>query len=600
MPTPHIVLFSEDVGDEWHSGALIQAFEKQGARVTRVALANCGFDTRSPGGLTIPGFDDRLPDGAFVRAISTGSLEQITVRLGILHALQHAGVLVWNSADAIERCVDKAMALQCFHRGGLPVPTSLTTETLANAQAFTSQSGNDTGVVLKPLFGSQGNGIRRIAPNDILPPEDDVGAVYHLQHYLPPPEGGPFSDLRLLVSGHRVLAAMQRQSDTWPTNVHQGGAPTVLEITDDLADLAVRAAQAVGANYAGVDIMMDAHANPHLIEINSNPAWKGVQSVTGWDIAEQLVADFLNRQRQASIETAFTSACASELTAIKPGNVHIFADGHRMRVEHFAKSALAAGPHIADPDRSVGGRIKASVAATVAAVDCNTNLGICLLCAPLAKAAEAQTAGEKSAGDKSTQGEASKARPQTADGLRKRLDLVLTELTIADAKNAYAAIRLASPAGLGRAASQDINAAPRVTLREVMALSADRDRIGKAYTDTFEDIFAHGLPTYTEALARTDDPSVAVSYLHMVFLSRFPDSHITRKHGSEAANHVMTEARSLLGANPSQLLAFDADLKHRGLNPGTTADFVVATVFAHELISPTSRACGHVYACLKS
>ncbi|MEO1544168.1 MAG: RimK family alpha-L-glutamate ligase, partial [Pseudomonadota bacterium] len=528
----------------------------------------------------IPGFEDRLPDGAFVRAISTGTLEQITLRLGLLHALEAAGVCVWNSADAIERCVDKAMALQCFHRAGLPIPKSVTTEELQTAKAFASSLLQDDGAVLKPLFGSQGNGVRRIHNPEEVFPSQELGGVYHLQRYIPTADAKPFSDLRLLVSGERVIAGMKRSSPTWPTNVHQGGAPLAMDITPKLNNLAVRAAQAVGAGYAGIDLMMDKNGKPHLIEINSNPAWKGSQSVTELNIAENLIEDFLKARAVTAIATAFENACAHELTAIKPGNVHIFRAGHRMTVDDFARSAMASAPFIAKSSLTVGQRIKAAVAATNAAVNCNTNLGICLLCAPLAVAAQ--------------------SHPLTPQELRSELAEVLESLTIQDAEDAYAAIRLASPAGLGNATKQDVNATPQVTLLATMALAAERDRIANAYTNTYDDIFTHALPKLEASLKETSDTSQAVSRLYMSLLSKYPDSHIARKHGIETARQVMQEAKQHMTASHQALLDFDADLQQRGLNPGTSADLVVATLFAHELLNPSASAPRHVYACLKS
>jgi triphosphoribosyl-dephospho-CoA synthase len=268
---------------------------------------------------------------------------------------------------------------------------------------------------------------------------------------------------------------------------------------------------------------------------------------------------------------AFLAAARAELTALKPGNVHIHGGGHGMEVRHFEASAAAAAPFIADPHSRVGERILRAVAASLAAAGCNTNLGILLLSAPLAAAAQIDT----------------------TEPLRTRLRHVLAQLDAEDAADVFLAIRRAGPGGLGAAPEQDVAGPPTIGLIDAMALAADRDRIARAYVDGFEEVFGFGLPALERIRAHTHDPAFAVTSLHMAFLAAAPDSHIARKLGQEAAEAVFVEARGLRAlwdpvARPetfAALLAFDRDLKGRGLNPGTTADFVVATVFAAAICS---------------
>lgn len=584
MHTPHVALFTEDVGDEWHSGGLIAAFERRGVRVTRTSLSACALDTRAASGIAIPGFDGRLPDGVFVRAVGAGTLEQITLRLGILHALDASGVTVWNTAVAIERCVDKAMALFRFASAGLPVPETLTAEGPTRAVHFVDANAP---VILKPLFGSQGNGIERIDHPEALPPPEALGHVYHTQAYIPPADGQPFADYRVLVSRGRAIAAMRRTGPDWRTNVYRGASPCEIAPDEALASLAVEAARSVGADFAGVDAMRDQQGRLVLIEINSNPAWKGLQSVNpAIDIADRLVADFLEARHERALRTAFETACARELTAIKPGNVHVYAEGHGMTVADFAKSARAAAPHIAAHDTPLGRRIEAAACATFAAVGDNTNIGICLLCAPIALAAERLT-----------------SPPTTLADLRTNIVRTLDASTIEDAVHAYRAIRLMNPAGLGNAKEQDISTHPTLDLTSAMRLAADRDSIARQYATGYADIFEIGLPLLlSDGRQPPDDGGArrAVSRLHMRYLSRFPDSHIARKFGSDAAAIVQREAATVDAGEDAALLAFDASLKSRGLNPGTTADLVVATLFAAEVIAPSSVFPSRVYACLKS
>jgi triphosphoribosyl-dephospho-CoA synthase len=272
-----------------------------------------------------------------------------------------------------------------------------------------------------------------------------------------------------------------------------------------------------------------------------------------------------------AIQAAFLAASRAELTALKPGNVHIYADGHRMRVADFEASAVACAPFLAKAGARVGERILGAVTASVGAANTNTNLGIVLLCAPLACAAE-----------------------RRGGTLQARLSAVLADLDQRDATDAFKAIALANPAGLGRVTRGDVAAPADITLLQAMALSAPRDRIALAYTTSYQDIFAFGLPVLEAALAEAETEALAITTLHMRLMAEFPDTHIARKYGEPIAQDVREEARTLLAtlgpvAGPASfdaLSAFDSRLKARSLNPGTTADFVVATLFARHLTLP--------------
>lgn len=273
----------------------------------------------------------------------------------------------------------------------------------------------------------------------------------------------------------------------------------------------------------------------------------------------------------AKIEAAFVAASEAELNALKPGNVHRYSPGHGMDIGHFKRAALAAAPSIANANLPIGLRILRATEASVGATGTNVNLGIVLLSAPLAKAA---------------------AEIDAAMGLRRRLAIVLSLLGQDDADHAFAAIRLANPAGLGSVDQADVKtASPGLTLIEAMHLASTRDRIARAYVTAYEDIFDVALPALHQARGLTRHEPDAITMLHMTLLSEFPDSHIARKFGAATADLVRDEARALRpvwmgGASPQgteKLLAFDADLKARGLNPGTTADFVVATLFSDQL-----------------
>ncbi len=289
---------------DWHARALAKAFGALGVRLRPLALPACRLETKSASGLHLPGFDAGLPDAVFVRTLSGGSFEAVTLRLGILHALAEIGVIVWNDARAVERCVDKSMTSFLLARAGIPTPATWAAESQAAAAAIVQ---NEAGpFVLKPLFGSQGRGLRLIRGAQELPaPAEVAGGVYYLQRFVGVERGG-FHDFRVLVSQGRVVGAMMRHSPHWITNVKRGGNPVAAVPDVAMKDLAVAAAAAVGADFAGVDIVHDAEANPTVLEVNSMPAWSGLQRTTSTNIAAVLAADLVaclaaRTQRGASV-----------------------------------------------------------------------------------------------------------------------------------------------------------------------------------------------------------------------------------------------------------------------------------------------------------
>lgn len=263
---------------------------RRGASVVVTSLPRCAFDTALASGIDIPGFDGQLPDAVFVRSISAGTLEQITFRLGILHALRTSGVRVWNDARAIERCVDKSMTTFLLHKAGIPTPRTRTVEGEDPAVAYTETAGRP--LIFKPLFGSQGKGLLRVDGLDDLPEPEAADNIYHLQDYVPP-SGETFEDWRVIVTRNRVVAAMARRAGNWITNVHQGGTPIAFEPGPEMEALAKAAVAAVDADYAGVDFIRAPDGALLVLEVNSNPSWRGLQSVTDTDIADAVVADFL-------------------------------------------------------------------------------------------------------------------------------------------------------------------------------------------------------------------------------------------------------------------------------------------------------------------
>lgn len=273
---------------------------------------------------------------------------------------------------------------------------------------------------------------------------------------------------------------------------------------------------------------------------------------------------------EADLANAFKAACMAELEALKPGNVHIFADGHGMTVQDFMASAEVVSAVIAQPNLSLGQRILHSVQATHKAVSVNTNLGIILLCAPLIHA----------------------ALHADETNFLPKLKTVLVNSTVQDAEAVFAAIRLANPAGLGESAQHDVNQAAVATLLAVMQQGASRDLIAQQYANNFADML-DSVDHYRQVILKWQRPAWAATAVHLRLMAQFLDSHIVRKQGETIAKMVQAEAAAheadfLKAYNPKNyqtpLLRFDADLKKRGLNPGTSADMTVATLLMAQLM----------------
>lgn len=281
-------------GEGWHGARLRRAVAAAGLKVERLAFERCGFDPEAAAGLRLSELAE-LPRAVMVRFIPAGSFEQVTLRLSLLHALEAAGVLVLNPPRAIERCVDKAMASFLLARAGLPTPLAWAVETRTAAEAIVVQeTALGHRLVLKPLFGAQGKGLRLIDGAEALPPAEEVAGVWYLQRFVGRYEGG-WRDHRVLVAGGEPVAAMIREGRGWITNIRQGGTPVAVAAAGRLAELAVAAAAAVGADHAGVDLIEDGEGGWQVLEVNSMPAWQGLQRVTPFDIAARLAARLARR-----------------------------------------------------------------------------------------------------------------------------------------------------------------------------------------------------------------------------------------------------------------------------------------------------------------
>lgn len=226
-------------------------------------------------------------DAVLTRIIPSGSLEQIVFRLDALHRLEERGVRVMNSARAIERTVDKFWTSSLLEQCGLPTPETVVCESFDEAMAAFRRMGD---VVLKPLFGSMGLGMVRLADEEtawrVFRAVEEIRGVYYVQRTVDH-EG---RDIRVFVLGGRVLGAIERRSPGWRTNLARGGAARPVDrLPAAWSALALRAAAAVGAEYAGVDLLPARDGAVYLLEVNGIPGWEGFQRVTGIDVAGALV-----------------------------------------------------------------------------------------------------------------------------------------------------------------------------------------------------------------------------------------------------------------------------------------------------------------------
>lgn len=290
----HIVIFTDDPG--WHGKQLRLAFANLGYNSDYVSLTQCSFTIESGmNPISIPGFQRTLPDAAFVRGVPGGSLEEVVLYLDFLHALKVMNIPVYNDGYAIERSVDKGMTSFLLHNAGLPTPLTWVLRNREDALSIAEielKKGNL--LISKPLFGSQGEGIRRIEKMTDLFWLTNSHGVYYLQRFVHC-SGVGFSDNRVFVINGQVVAAMRRRGKSWLNNVARGASCERIDVNLEMAELAVKAAAALAMDYAGVDIIQDKDGHYTVIEVNSIPAWKGLESVCDTSIAQVLADDLINR-----------------------------------------------------------------------------------------------------------------------------------------------------------------------------------------------------------------------------------------------------------------------------------------------------------------
>ena len=289
-----IVIFTDEAG--WHGKQLEQAFAHLGYDSIFISLSECYFELRSgKQPIRIPSLDNELPCAVFVRGIPGGSLEEVTLYLDFLHALRKLNVPVYNQARAIEKSVDKAMTSFLLHSAGIDTPLTWVVHHRDKALEIAERElmqGNL--VICKPLFGSQGEGIRLIRKKTDLLWLTDSHGVFYLQRFVQC-AGTEFFDYRVFIINKKVVAAMRRYGQSWLNNVAQGASCEIITPDKRLCDIALQSVRLLKMDYAGVDIIEDRAGHLIVIEINSVPAWKGLESVYQQNIAQLLANDLVNR-----------------------------------------------------------------------------------------------------------------------------------------------------------------------------------------------------------------------------------------------------------------------------------------------------------------
>ena len=265
-------------------------------------------------GLATGGEDLFAAAAVLARIIPNGSLEQIIYRVDALHWLEDRGVPVVNSPRAIERCVDKFYTSALLQEAGLPTPETVVCERPEDAAEAFRALGD---VVVKPLFGSMGLGMVRVADPEtafrVFRALEAIRGVYYLQRSIE--HGG--RDVRVFVVGDRVVGAIERSSPGWRTNVSRGGSARAITLPDAWTELALRAARAVGADYAGVDLIPALDGTVYVIEVNAIPGWQGLQEATGLDVAGAIVDHLLTRVVDGNMSSA-RAVLPPELSPARP------------------------------------------------------------------------------------------------------------------------------------------------------------------------------------------------------------------------------------------------------------------------------------------
>jgi RimK family alpha-L-glutamate ligase len=270
----------------WHTHELERAAAERGHQLAVLPYEGLVARIGPAPGLRSRTTELDSADVVLARIIPSGSLEQIIFRVDALHRLEDRGIRVVNSPRAIERTVDKFWTSTLLEHCGIPTPETVVCDDVEEALGAYRALGD---VIVKPLFGSMGLGMVRVSDEEmafrVFRTIEQIRGVYYVQRTV----DHDGTDIRAFVLGGRVIAAIERRASGWRTNLARGGTAHSIPLGEQLSALAVRAAAAVGADYAGVDLVTGRDGTAYVLEVNGIPGWRGLQEATGLDIAGRLV-----------------------------------------------------------------------------------------------------------------------------------------------------------------------------------------------------------------------------------------------------------------------------------------------------------------------
>jgi glutathione synthase/RimK-type ligase-like ATP-grasp enzyme len=300
----------------WHTDQLLRAMAERGHEGVLLHYETLVARLGTRRGLGAEGEELLEARAVLARIIPNGSLEQIIYRVDALHWLEEQGVIVMNSPRTIERSVDKFYTSAILERAGLATPETVVCERADDAMDAFRAMGD---VIVKPLFGSMGLGMVRVRDEDsawrVFRALEAIRGVYYLQRAVKQGEmegdgasqgrlpGRPESrdgrggrdgrDVRAFVVGDRVIGAIERSAPGWRTNVARGGRARAIDLPPEWCAMALCAARAVGAEYAGVDLLPAEDGTVYVLEVNGIPGWRGLQEATSIDVAAAIVDHLL-------------------------------------------------------------------------------------------------------------------------------------------------------------------------------------------------------------------------------------------------------------------------------------------------------------------
>ena len=288
-----IIIFSDS--HDWHSNELKKELKKLNCKVFCLSLDDCFINTNNKNNIFIPGFSKNLPDGCFIRTIGKGTFQQITRRLTILHVLKKLKVVLFNDVNCIEKATDKSMTTFLLSHNKINTPDTWVPEKLQVAKKILKKlKKKKLYGIWKPLFGSQGKGLRVIKRNKL---KKNSEQVYYLQTFedIKIKSKKKWQDFRILVCNNEIIASMIRINKKKITNIGQGGEPFEFNATEEIKKISINASKLINADYAGIDFIKDKYGKFKVIEINIIPAWKALQKTTNKNIASILAKTFFKK-----------------------------------------------------------------------------------------------------------------------------------------------------------------------------------------------------------------------------------------------------------------------------------------------------------------